>query len=54
MRVGEPDRTENFEKHAGDGVCVYLEKGFPADLPKIVIQLHARWGKPRLVASRRR
>lgn len=53
MSVGEPENKEDFEKHSKDGVSVYVEKSFPTDPPKIVIQLHARSGKARLVASRR-
>lgn len=53
MSVGEPENKEDFERHSKDGVSVYVEKGFPTDPPKIVIQLHKRAGNPRLVASRR-
>ena len=53
MSVGEPVKKMDFEKHSMNGVCVYVEKSFPRDLPKIVIQLHRRAGGSRLVASRR-
>lgn len=54
MSVGKPEKVENFDLHRRENITVYVDKDFPQDPPKIIIQLKVKANPPRLVASRRR